>query len=109
MYLRLTLALVGVVLLAQQKPQPKPKPEITEVRATGCVRRVADSDCLLLETLDGGTVYSFTATPKPDADTVITIQGKSHQGRAACRQGIAIDVVDWEPTDQMCVAPAPNR
>jgi hypothetical protein len=95
---RFALALLGLTLLAQ-----KPKPEITEMRATGCVRALAASDCLLLETLDGNTVYSFTATPKPDLDTVITIQGKSHQGRSACKRGIAIDVIDWEPTDQMCV------
>jgi hypothetical protein len=94
------LILLGV-LLAQQKP----KFEITEVRATGCVRRVANSQCLLLETLDGSTIYSFIAAPKPDLDTVITIQGKAHQGRSACKQGIPIDIVDWEPTDQMCAAP----
>jgi hypothetical protein len=87
-------------LMAQQ--QQKPKFEITEVRATGCVRRVADSQCLLLQTLDGSTTYSFIAAPKPDLDTVITIQGKAHQGRSACKQGIPIDIVDWEPTDQKC-------
>jgi hypothetical protein len=94
-----------LLLLAQQKP----KTEITEVRATGCVRRAADSQCLLLETLDGSTTYSFVVAPKPDLDTVITIQGKAHQGRGACKQGIPVDIVDWEPTDQMCVAPAPKK
>jgi hypothetical protein len=94
------LALFSMLLMAQQKP----KFEITEVRATGCVRRVADSQCLLLETLDGSTIYSFIAAPKPEIGTVITIQGKAHQGRGACKQGIPIDIVDWEPTDQMCVS-----
>lgn len=98
--MRFALALVGMTLLAQQKPRF----EITEVRATGCVRRAAQKDCLLLETLDGKTIYSFTAAPKPDLDTVITIQGKAHQGRDACKQGIPIDIVDWEPTEQMCAA-----
>jgi hypothetical protein len=93
------LILLGV-LMAQQKP----KFEITEVRATGCVRRVAESQCLLLQTLDGSTTYSFIAAPKPDLDTVITIQGKSHKGRNACKQGIPIDIVDWEPTGEMCVS-----
>jgi hypothetical protein len=97
----LALALLGMLWMAQQKP----KFEITEVRATGCVRRVADSQCLLLETLDGGTIYSFIAAPKPDLDTVITIQGKSHKGRSACKQGIPVDIVDWEPTGEMCAAP----
>jgi hypothetical protein len=59
---------------------------------------------LLLETLDGSTIYSFIAAPKPELDTVITIQGKSHQGRSACKQGIAIDIVDWEPSGEMCAA-----
>ncbi len=94
----LVLALVSMLLMAQQKH----KFEITEVRATGCVRRAAESQCLLLETLDGSTIYSFIAAPKPDLDTVITIQGKSHQGRSACKRGIPIDIVDWEPTGQMC-------
>jgi hypothetical protein len=104
MYKRFALAFLGLALMAQQKP----KFEITEVRATGCVRRVADSQCLLLETLDGSTIYSFIAAPKPDIDTVITIQGKAHQGKTACRQGISIDIVDWEPTGQMCASP-PNK
>jgi hypothetical protein len=93
---------VLILLSALLAQQPKPKFEITEVRATGCVRRVADSQCLLLQTLDGSTTYSFIAAPKPDLDTVITIQGKAHQGRSACKQGIPIDIVDWEPTDQKC-------
>lgn len=98
----LALTFFSVLFMAQQKP----KAEITEMRATGCVRRATVSQCLLLETLDGSTIYSFVVTPKPDLDTVITIQGKSHQGRNACKQGIAIDVVDWEPTDQMCAPKA---
>ena len=101
--MRVALALIVLPLMAQQ--HKKPKFEITEVRATGCVRRVADSQCLLLETLDGSTTYSFVAAPKPDLDTVITIQGKSHEGKSVCKQGIPIDIVDWEPTDQMCVSP----
>jgi hypothetical protein len=96
----LALTLLSMLLMAQQKP----KFEITEVRATGCVRRIAESQCLLLETLDGSTVYSFIAAPKPELNTIITIQGKSHQGRNACKQGIPIDIVDWEPTGQMCVS-----
>jgi hypothetical protein len=100
MHIRFALALAAMAALAQQKQ----KIEITEVRATGCVRRAPQSECLLLETLDGKTIYSFTAAPKPDLDTVITIQGKAHQGRGACKQGIPIDLVDWEPTDQMCVS-----
>ncbi len=96
----LALSLLSMLLMAQHKP----KTEITEMRATGCVRRAAASQCLLLETLDGSTIYSFTATPKPELDTVITIQGTAHQGRNECKQGIAIDVTDWEPTGQMCVS-----
>lgn len=99
--MRLALVFVGIALMAQQ--QKKPKFEITEVKATGCVRRAAESDCLLLETLDGTTTYSFMATPKPDLNTVITIQGKAHKGRSACSQGITVDVDDWQPTEQMCV------
>ena len=109
MFIRLALALVGLSLFGQQKAPQKPRPEITELRATGCVRRDPNSDCLLLRTLDGSTTYSFLATPKPDLDTVITIQGKAHQGKSACRQGIAIDVVDWEPTDQQCAELAPKK
>ncbi len=93
---------VLILLSAVMAQQQKPKFEITEVRATGCVRRIAESQCLLLQTLDGSTTYSFIATPKPDLDTVITIQGKAHQGHSACKQGIPIDIVDWEPTDQKC-------
>jgi hypothetical protein len=100
----LVLALVSMLLMAQQKP----KIEIREIRATGCVRRAAESQCLLLETLDGGTVYTFTAAPKPELNTVITIQATAHQGRSACKQGIPIDVVDWDPTGEMCVQSKPK-
>jgi hypothetical protein len=100
---RLVLVILCTVP-ALVEAQTKPKFEITEVRATGCVRRVAESPCLLLETLDGGTIYSFIAAPKPDLNSVITIQGKSHKGKSACKQGIPIDIVDWEPTGEMCVS-----
>jgi hypothetical protein len=103
MLLRLVLVVLSgapALLEAQQKP----KIEIREIRATGCVRRAPDSQCLLLETLDGGTTYSFMAAPKPELDSVITIQGKSHQGRSACKQGIPMDVADWEPTGEKCVS-----
>jgi hypothetical protein len=99
------LMLLNIVLVAQQKS----KLEITEVRATGCVRRAPESQCLLLQTLDGSTTYSFIAAPKPELNTVITIQGKSHQGRSACKQGIALDIIDWEPTDQKCESTPPKK
>jgi len=86
--------------------QQKTKMEIQEVRATGCVRRAPESQCLLLRTLDGGTTYSFIAAPKPELNTVITIQGKSHRGPSACKEGIPLDVSDWEPTGEMCVQAA---
>jgi hypothetical protein len=95
----LALALVSMFLMAQQKP----KAEIREVKATGCVRQAPQSHCLLLETLDGGTTYTFLAAPQPELGTVITIQGKAHQGRSACKQGISIDITDWEPTGDRCV------
>jgi len=100
----LSLALFSMLLMQQ-----KPKAEITEMRATGCVRRAAASQCLLLETLDGSTIYSFIAAPKPDLDIVITIQGKSHSGRNACKQGIPIDIVDWEPTGEVCASPPQKK
>lgn len=83
----------------------KPKAETGEIRATGCVRQAAQSHCLLLETLDGGTTYTFLASPKPDLGSVITITGNAHHGRSACKQGLAIDITDWEPTGEMCVQP----
>jgi len=83
------------------KSPPKDKPQIREVRATGCVRRLSDG-CMILRTLDGSTLYTFLASPRPDAWTVITIQGTPHQGASACKQGVAVDVTDWEPTGEKC-------
>jgi hypothetical protein len=97
----LAIALLSTFLMAQQKP----KVQIQEIRATGCVRRAVESQCLLLETLDGATTYTFLAAPKPELNAVITILGKSHPGRSACKQGIPIDVTDWEPTGEKCVQP----
>jgi hypothetical protein len=98
-------ALLCAACAVAQAPQQKPKSEIQEVRATGCVRQATESRCLLLETLDGGATYTFLAAPKPDLGTVITIQGKPHQGRSACKQGIPIDITDWEPTGEQCTQP----
>jgi hypothetical protein len=101
----LAIALVSTFLMAQQKP----KVQVQEIRATGCVRRAVESQCLLLETLDGSATYTFIAAPKPELNSVITIQGKSHSGRSACKQGIPIDVTDWEATGEMCVQPQPKK
>ncbi len=104
--LRIAFALwIAACASAQAPPKRKPKTEIGEIRATGCVRQAAQSHCLLLETLDGGTTYTFLVSPQPDLGTVITITGNAHQGRSACKQGIAIDITDWEPTGEMCVQP----
>src|SRR5450755_1203802 len=62
----LVLALLNMLLMAQQKP----KIEISEVKATGCVRRAAESQCLLLETLDGTATYTFIVAPKPELNAV---------------------------------------
>jgi hypothetical protein len=100
----LVLVLVSMFLVAQQKS----KVEITEVRATGCVRQATVRQCVLVETLDGGTIYSFMAAPKPELNAVITIQGKPHPGRNVCKQGIPIDIADWEPTGEMCAQTKPK-
>jgi hypothetical protein len=95
-------ALAAAAGFPQSVSQPGPKNQIRELRATGCVRK-APNGCLLLKTLDGKNTYTFMAAPKPDAGTIITIQGTAHNGPSACKQGIPIDVTDWEPTDQTCV------
>ena len=99
-----SLALAGTLActFAQSAKNPPPrKPQIEELRATGCVR-IARDGCVLLKTLDGKTTYTFQIAPKPDEGTVITIQGAAHRGRSECRQGVVIDVTDWEPTGEMC-------
>ena len=85
-----------------QSPAQNRKPEIREIRATGCVRKTPNG-CLVLKTLDGKTTYTFMTAPKPDSATVITIQGKSHEGPTPCKQGIVIDVADWQPTGEKCI------
>jgi hypothetical protein len=91
--------LIAGLLFAQEKP----KAEIQELRATGCVRQAADYHCMLLETLDGATTYTFAVSPRPDPGIVITIQGTAHHGHSVCRQGIPVDITDWEPTGDRCV------
>jgi hypothetical protein len=93
-------ALASALAQAPKTP-PRRKPQIEEVRATGCVR-IARDGCVLLKTLDGKTTYTFQIAPKPDDGIVITIQGTAHQGTSECKQGLVIDVTDWEPTGEMC-------
>ena len=59
----LVLALLSTFLMAQQKP----KAQIQEIRATGCVRRAVESQCLLLETLDGSTTYTYEVRSVDDS------------------------------------------
>jgi hypothetical protein len=96
-----TVAAATIVFAQSPKTPPSRKSRIEEVRATGCVK-IARDGCILLRTLDGQTTYTFQAAPKPDEDTVITIEGTAHDGRSQCREGIAIDVTDWHPTGEMC-------
>lgn len=95
------LCVLASALAQSRKAPPTRKPQIDEVRATGCVQ-IAPDGCVLLKTLDGKTTYSFEAAPKPEAGLVITIQGTAHKGRSKCKQGIVIDVSDWEETGEMC-------
>lgn len=99
----LPVAVVSLSAALAQAPKPAPpKTEIREIKAIGCVRKATAARCLLLVTLDGERTYSFVAAPKPDLGTIVTIQGSPHQGSAVCRQGIQIDVTDWEPTGEKC-------
>jgi len=61
-----------------------------------------------LVTLDGESTYSFIAAPKPELGTVVTIQGNPHQGSATCKQGLQIDVTDWQPTGEKCAEETHN-
>ena len=98
------LTLAAMPTFAQSSVPPRnPKKEVREIRATGCVRKAAQSRCLLLTTLDGSATYSFLVAPKPELGTVVTIQGAPHQGSSICKSGMAIDVSDWEPTGEKCV------
>jgi hypothetical protein len=102
MQTRFVLGLLSLSLLAAAPQQKPPKYQIDEVRATGCVRRAEGSRCLLLHTLDGTTTYTFTASPEPELGSVITISAKAHAGRATCKEGIPVDLIDWQPTEAKC-------
>ena len=83
------LALLSMFLMAQQKP----KFEITRSQSHRlCPPRRRESVPVAGDVGRRDHLY-FIASPKPDLDTVITIQGKPHQGRNACKQGIPIDIV----------------
>lgn len=100
------LVMIPLALIAfaqTPKPAPAPKSEISEIKAIGCVRKAAKGPCLLLVTLDGKTTYSFIAAPKPDLGSVITIDGKPHNGPDPCKQGLPIDIIDWQTAGGECL------
>jgi hypothetical protein len=103
MFLPIAIVSLSAALAQAPQPAPPPKTEIREIKAIGCVRKATAARCLLLVTLDGETTYSFIAAPRPELGAIITIQGNSHQGSAVCKQGIQIDVTDWEPTGEKCI------
>ena len=97
-------ALVALAVLVGAVAQTRHKPELREVKATGCTYRPAQSGCLLMKTLDGKTVYNILAQdPEPRTGIVIIIEGKPHNGTAACKQGLALDITKWESTGEKCV------
>lgn len=96
-------AVIAGAFAQSTKPVPKRKPEVEEIKATGCTVQAADTGCLLLKTLDGKTTYSiFTEDPTPATGIVIIIDGKPHQGTTTCKQGIPVDVAQWESTGEKC-------
>jgi hypothetical protein len=103
-WIRIALCAAALAAALGQAPKPAPnrKRDVREIRATGCIYR-AQNGCVLLRTLDGKATYTFLAVPKPEAGTVVSIQGTPHQGSTPCKQGIALDVADWEPTGEKCV------
>jgi hypothetical protein len=93
----LVLAVLASILLAQDR-----KKEVTEVKATGCVRQGVEGGCLQLKTLDGKTTYNIFAAPKPEPGTVINIEGKQFRGVTSCMEGIPVTVTKWEATGEKC-------
>jgi len=100
----LGLLVVVSIALAQEG-----KKEAQEVKAIGCVRQGVEAGCLLLRTMDGKTTYNIFASPRPELETVIAIEGKPHRGPTACMEGIAIDVTKWERSEQKCSAAAVEK
>ncbi|HLK22119.1 MAG TPA: hypothetical protein VKT81_24390 [Bryobacteraceae bacterium] len=98
-----SFAVIAGAFAQSTKPAPKRKAEIEEIKATGCTVPAAQAGCLLLKTLDGKTTYNiFTEDPTPATGIVIIVDGKPHQGITACKQGIALDVTQWESTGEKC-------
>jgi hypothetical protein len=93
----LILAMLASILSAQNR-----KKEVTEVKATGCVRQGVEGGCLQLKTLDGKTTYNIFATPRPEPGTVINIEGTQFRGVTSCMEGIPITVTKWEATGEQC-------
>ena len=93
-----------VALAAIVTAQTRHKSELREVKATGCTYRGYRSGCLVMKTLDGKTVYSIqTSEPAPRTGIVIIIEGKPHQGVDGCKEGLPLDITNWESTDEKCV------
>jgi hypothetical protein len=90
------------LLLVSLASAQEVKTEARELKAIGCVRKGVEAGCLLLRTLDGKTTYNIYATPRPELDTVITIEAKPHSGPTTCMEGIAVDVTKWELSDRKC-------
>jgi hypothetical protein len=91
-----------LLLLVSLANAQEVRTEARELKAIGCVRKGVEAGCLLLKTLDGKTTYNIYATPRPELDTVIAIEAKSHSGPTTCMEGIAVDVTKWELSDQKC-------
>ncbi|HYL74975.1 MAG TPA: hypothetical protein VEU96_12265 [Bryobacteraceae bacterium] len=100
---------IGLLVAVSIGLAQEAKKEVQEVKAIGCVRQGVEAGCLLLRTMDGKTTYNIFATPRPELETVITIEGKPHRGPTACMEGIAIDVTKWERSDQKCSEAAAEK
>ncbi len=98
----LLAALASLALGQSSDKRQDRKKEVREVKATGCVRQGVEGGCLTLKTPDGKTTYNIFATPKPEAGTVINIEGTLFRGVTACMEGTPIRVTKWEATGEKC-------
>ena len=90
------LSFTGLAV-AQQASQSQPIAP-PPIRASGCVTKAVESDCLVLTDSKTGQVYNLIfAHSAPVPGIAIKFKATEHQGMTTCMKGKAVNVTEWNP------------
>ncbi len=97
---------LACIAMAAETPTQKQK----EVHGQGCVEPGIETRCLLLKDIKTARVYNLIIKGlQPALGQGIEFVAIPHNGPTTCMQGIPLEVIAWQRTDQLNCRPVAPR